>query len=298
MEVLDVLESIGVEVTSVGTKEAMAFCPVHEARVGFPNTKTPAFSINLSTGAWICYSCNAAGGIAMLVEEVTGEAQPDLARTVRHEANKRKATELARDPAQPPPEPEVVADEYTYGNFAKVPSKLLAFKHLDPAVAERYGLRWDRKGKLWIIPVRDHEGKLLGWQERNKGYFSNVPKGMEKSHCLFGWEQAIGSHFCYVVESPLDAVRLASVGAENPLSTYGAWISDEQIDLLRCFQFVVIALDDDMTGHNAGEVVARRLGKGKVRWFPYADGYKDPGDYESDELLALRVKQARCNVRR
>lgn len=294
IDVVQVLESIGVDIHNVGDREVSAFCPVHEKYLGRPNTNTPAFSMSLQTGAWICYSCGASGSLPSLVEEVTGDSATDLAKLIRRETNK-KAVEARLFKSEEAPVQEVVADEFTYKALPAVPAKLLALRRLDPEVAHDYGVRWNPDRKVWVLPVRQHDGQLLGWQERNRGYFCNVPKGMRthQSGALFGWDQVRDHTMATVVESPLDVVRLAGVGVPNPVSTFGANASPEQLERLRGFRRVVIAYDNDAPGRNGAVRIATFLGP-KARWFDYAgDPFKDPGDYEDDDLLVKRWVQAR-----
>ena len=57
-----ILASMGVERLRVhGGKhgpEISGQCPVHESRVGKPDTN-PSWSINVGSGLWVCYSCGA-----------------------------------------------------------------------------------------------------------------------------------------------------------------------------------------------------------------------------------------------
>ena len=68
-----------------------------------------------------------------------------------------------------------------------------------------YDVRWDSEQDLWITPVRDKPGRLLGWQEKNARHFNNPPKNLVKSGSLFGWDRSLLGGTVLLVESPLDA---------------------------------------------------------------------------------------------
>ena len=66
-----VLESLGVEVKRVGDKEITGKCPVHIRTVGKPDN-SPSWSMNATTGLWICFSCGARGSLSSLLYELSG----------------------------------------------------------------------------------------------------------------------------------------------------------------------------------------------------------------------------------
>ena len=80
---------------------------------------------------------------------------------------------------------------------------------------------------------------------------------------------------------------------DTPVSTMGARVSDEQIEMLAEYERVVLAFDDDVDGRavtvRVGDELLPRMGPGEVMvacQFPV--GVKDPGDL---------VRQSRKKVR-
>jgi DNA primase len=117
---------------------------------------------------------------------------------------------------------------------------------------------------------------------------------MAKSKTFFGLPQCYDKSYCTLVESPLDAVRLAGLGIPA-LSSLGAWVSKEQVTLLaRNFNRVYLALDNDKTGRESAAVIAPLLRRAGTVSFPWdysgmldeeGSPAKDPGDVVDDEML-------------
>lgn len=281
----EVLEQIGIKVAAVGEFEISAKCPFHA-------DNHPSFSINAKTGLWICYQCSRAGTLQMLVQEIGGpDTNPvEFLREVKHKTIRRRA-----DP-HPVVEKEENLNPYVvyarYENFGRVPSWALDERYISREACVLYGVKWARG---WILPIWSADirandiSRLMGWQFKQLDYVSNFPKQVKKSQTLFGLrELALGTKGVVVVESPLDAVRLASV--EIPaVSTYGAFVSSAQIQLLiTTFDRIVLALDNDTEGRAQTAKIYPRL----ARLVPTTkavlpSGAKDPGDLTDKQ--ALRV---------
>jgi DNA primase len=70
------------------------------------------------------------------------------------------------------------------------------------------------------------------------------------------------------VESPLDVVRLASVGITGGVATYGAIVSTAQFNLLRGAERLIFALDNDNAGQSASMTMLELCKEmGKEAWF-------------------------------
>ena len=92
-----------------------------------------------------------------------------------------------------------------------------------------------------------------------------------------------------VVESPLDVVRLASLGISGGVSTYGAMISKEQINLIREADEVLFALDNDEAGQLASKkMLDLSFTLGFEAWFFDYSGtdMKDVGGMSKNEVLS------------
>jgi 5S rRNA maturation endonuclease (ribonuclease M5) len=173
--------------------------------------------------------------------------------------------------------------------FTFVPEEAAKARGLLVETSTTYGLRWDARNSNWIIPIREPlTNKLLGWQEKGhtQRYFNNRPVRVPKSGSLFGYDQYQGGTMI-VVESPLDVVRLASVGVTGGVATYGASISTAQFNLIRGADRIIFAMDNDDAGR-ASSVELLKLCKdmGVESWFFNYDNTdrKDVGGMSRDEI--------------
>jgi hypothetical protein len=173
--------------------------------------------------------------------------------------------------------------------FTVPPEEALQARGLTLEAAQQYRLLWDRHQKNWIIPIRDsNTGKLLGWQEKgyDRRYFRNYPVGVQKSHSVFGYEQ-YGSGDMIVVESPLDVVRLSSLGITGGVAVYGALVSTNQFELIRGADRIIFAMDNDEAGKSSTFKLfnlCKQMEK-EAWFFNYGDSdVKDIGGMSLDEV--------------
>lgn len=284
-----VLTGLGVDVKRVGEKEISGCCPVH-LRVTGRVDRSPSWSMNAHTGAWICYSCGAKGSLYSLISELTGdyksiwevhsfliEAGLDRLKTIEH--------------AEPQPE----IDWITFNKFQDVPARLLESRDLDEGTARKFGIKWNPDNKSWVIPIVSADGELTGWQEKKKDWVRNYPVGIKKSDSLFGIERA-KSRTIVLLESPLDVVRLAGVTTEvSGLATFGAYVSKKQLNLAADLaDTFIIAMDNDDAGHESAKRIWESVPRCKngVRWLKYSHtSAKDLGDMTDSEIL-VAIKEA------
>jgi len=183
-----------------------------------------------------------------------------------------------------------VWDEQRLRVMDPVPTRMAAIRRLNPQALTAFGVLWDRSNRCWVLPIRTEHGTLKGVQLRQKGVELNQPTGVEKGSYLFGLSVVaeMGTTHVTLVESPLDAVRLFGLGIPA-VSSFGAWVSTKQVQLLtRHFQVVCLALDNDRVGKESTARVEKLLRDRKV--FTTTMDYrgldaKDPGDVESDQQL-------------
>lgn len=301
LDVTAILAELGITVTRVVGTELYALCPGHEARTGKPDTRA-SWSINEVSYVHHCFSCGYSGGLQTLYMDQTGEVPEDLVWQIT-KASVQNSAFGALDPEDLPevvPDPEdepIDVSEWALSQYMEVPDRLLDLRHLSRHAVNVYGVRWDKENRRWVIPIRWPNGDLLGYQFRQKGIELNLPKGIEKSECLFGfWEfVTLGATKIAIVESPLDAVRMWSAGIPC-VSSYGAYVSDTQLTLLgRNFKTVICAMDNDAPGKRANDFIRSRLSGYSITWemqWPLAvvEGgerkkVKDPGDIADNAML-------------
>lgn len=304
-----VLDDLGIEYVGSRGDELQGFCPGHLQRTGHED-KNPSWYINSETGANICFSCQFKGSLLFLIAFVKdlrsndGMFDFDAAKEWLNKGGElSEAFERAVKPKETFEE-LVYISEASLAAFTIPPAAALAARGLTENAAIKHELLWSSgfSGANWIIPIRDpYTNKLMGWQE--KGYstrfFKNAPTGIKKSNALFGFSQYTGGDMI-VVESPLDVVRLESIGITGGVATFGSILSDTQLDLIvKNAERIVFAMDSDEAGFNSSLKLLELTKKmGFEAWFfDYAEtDMKDVGGMSKAEVLA-GIETAKHSVR-
>lgn len=156
------------------------------------------------------------------------------------------------------------------------------------------------------------EGKLVGFQKRSipqgpywpatlPDKFGNLPKyknsiAFPKTQTIYNYDSVRQAKYSsvIVVESPMSVARAYSLGIENIVATFGAKISQTQIDLLKEFDELYIWMDndEDRAGQKAEELLVRSLYRQTRVWRVPADWKKDLGDAESREEVDAKLASA------
>lgn len=291
-EIERTLLRLGVSASARG-KELGALCPMHEFRVGKKDSN-PSWSINSITGAHHCFSCGYKGNLLTLISDLLEFGDLDKAKSwlrtdleLDFDFISRQLEEAKRSYIHLPK--LVPMSEARLAVFGDVPIWAANERGITLDASNKYGVRWQENDSSWILPIRtlDHN-KLLGWQEKGQlsRRFFNRPPGVPKSKTLFGLDCWDGDQML-VVESPLDAVKLSSVGIQGGVATYGAIVSADQIDIMRRAKTLVIALDNDEPGKKASSQLLSAFRKGGLEcwFFNYGDfQVKDIGDMTQDQI--------------
>jgi DNA primase len=91
-----------------------------------------------------------------------------------------------------------------------------------------------------------------------------------------------------VVESPLDVVRLSSIGIDGGVATYGAIVSAAQFNLIRGADRIIFAMDNDDAGKASSQSLLEMCKQMGVEcWFFNYSGIdlKDVGGMSRSEAL-------------
>jgi DNA primase len=278
-DVMAALDDLGIESEERGN-EAVAVCPNPDQ----PDRK-PSWSCNLDTGQHHCFACGFGGSFQFLVSKILGLSQGDSTSWVM----KRKLRDIAAGNIGPREVTErvspYVSEADTWRHTAP-PAEALASRSLTAEACRAYDVGWEAQHGLWITYVRDRNGRLLGWQEKNDRRFKNHPKHLVKSASLFGWS-LVGEGDCVLlVESPLDA-PYALPGCPDhvvPASSYGAHVSADQVGLLSGRPGrIILAMDDDAAGWKSVAALAYAFGSVPAFVFNYGSVTKAPGKYNVGE---------------
>jgi hypothetical protein len=280
-----VLAELGVRITNVSDKEIQAYCPVHHLVEGGGEQHAPKWYMNRETGAWICFTCGQRGGLPYLVEALGGDA--DTVESLKLSAALTTSGRWVIDSDGEEVEERVLIDPVLFDANPRPPIEMQDEKDVSPDIVARYNVRWDARKKCWLLPIYTFDNELAGWQEKSKGYFNNVPKRVKKAKSLFGWHTYQTGRLI-VVESPLDALRIASYG-HACVATYGSHVSASQFDRIKVADQVLLAFDNDDAGDHATEHMSELLSihpyLRRFKYPPLSRG-SDPGELTPSQLEA------------
>jgi len=294
-EMEDLLERLDIEVISSRGSEVQAKCPGHKDRTG-KEDNNPSWFINADTGAHICFSCHFKGGVQYLIGYINKyydvEGNIDFGRAKEWIGEQESLTALLDRATQEKLtiEPEIKIDPAMLAAFVDPPDYALRSRGLSSGASQSCGLKWDERNDSWIIPIKDSRTfELLGWQQKayRGRFFKNYPPGMKKSGSLFGYHGNLQGPVV-LVESPLDAVRLQSLGVYG-VASFGSFVSKEQLNLIKHSGKLIIALDNDDAGRSANKNIMSLMSElwFEAWFFDYSHtDQKDVGGMSRDEILS------------
>lgn len=264
-DVTSVLAELQIPVIREGDKEIRCKCPAHAERTGNQDS-VGDWSVNRDTGEHFCFSCSFGGSsvvslaayvlqinIAEAGRWVRERGLSDLEMVTYDDAgfekrrSKRRALRIA--------EQETIDDAHL-AIFDEVPDCMLHERLLDRDAVDLYEVAWSQEENAWVLPIRMPDESLLGYQLKTPTEVRNHPTGMLKSLTLFGIDKWRAERLGYLVESPLDAVRLFSAGYVGAVASFGAAVSTEQMGILvEYFDRLVVAMDNDKAGFIANNKI-------------------------------------------
>ena len=142
------------------------------------------------------------------------------------------------------------------------------------AAASKLQVGYDQVQRRITFP-HWHDGTLVGWQKRSltdprwpqslPEDDGRIPKyknssGFPKGRSLYGMDNARGRNSVIVVESPMSVLKAESLGLEDQVvATFGAKVTDSQIELMRNWRKVYVWMDDDHAGQSAMKRICHKL---------------------------------------
>lgn len=276
--------------------EYYARCPWHkeDERGRVQVDHEPSWSINHDTGEHNCFSCGFAGTPVYLAFKML-DLEWDQAVEWANKYKDSLAAILAMDPWEgnrPALTQRLPINNARLQSYPRPTPEALERRHVTAEACLAYDVHWDAKKEAWILPIRSPEDDhaLWGWQMKGEGtrLFRNYPFGVEKSETLFGVDVVKPTDTIVVVESPLDAVRLYSLGIPA-VSTYGAGISDIQFNLMMGYAGLIAAMDNPRVDDSGAKASLKFLEFSRripLRFFNYGDSdAKDVGDMDEEQIL-------------
>ena len=297
MNVEETLVMLGIDYEEANG-EYRAPCPMHKHRTGRED-HNPSWYISADKGLHICFSCGYKGSLVGLIADLKGLDYGQAKALVVEGRDEIEASSIRRRMEQATTwvarRRGAYLPESSLAEFDRPPSWALCERRLDAEACKEFGVMWSHDGS-WILPIRDpYTDALMGWQVKSqvtKGFVRNRPNGVKKSETLF-WVgvPTTSDQDIWVVESPLDAVRLYGVGV-SAMATFGARVSLTQMGLLSSYNRIVLAFDNDDAGRQAtDEFLYYTRSQGlDILEVIYPDGCKDPGDCTDAQLADLRPR--------
>lgn len=146
--------------------------------------------------------------------------------------------------------------------------KISNYRGISDEVLVKYGVGYLKELNRFIFPVTDSSGETIGASLRANGNdipkWLHRPKSIRTGMILYNLKECVdnGYNMVYVVEGIIDCLKLIDMGVKNVVCSFGARITDEQALLLvRNFETVILAFDNDTAGHNATTKAIEKLKK-------------------------------------
>ena len=282
-DVLELLNSQGVEVHNQSGSEVAIYCPFHD------NHNSPACYINTKTGLWQCFnpSCGKKGNFRQLYKHMTGKTYGrewildpvNLQRELDLSLAFREDQELSTDNI------EVDYDSDEVSILQSVVDRGYSLETL-----EYFEIGYSKVKDRIVIPVRDTQYKLVGligraiheWQEPR--YLYN--KGFKRADVLFNIQNAKRFDSVIVCEGSLDAMKVSQAGYRNVVATLGAKVSANQVKMIRkYFDSVIIFSDNDDAGAEMRSAIIDECRGKELATVSIPDGLKDPGDMTQEQIV-------------
>lgn len=262
--------------------------------------QNPSAAVNLEKKTFVCYSLGFGCDLFHLVMKLEGKESLAESMTVVGEfltgatlSGKKFGAEMEKVFSS--------TNSYSINLPSYDPSVLKGFDHLHPYWGQRgisqeaqdmLKLGYDPYAKRIVFP-HYVQNTLVGWQKRvvpgetvpDYPKYKNSP-GFPKSESLYNYDIALHYPRVLVVESPMSVARSVSMGVHNVVATFGAKVSQHQINLLqRNFDRIYIWFDRD----GAGLQGERKLVEGLVNHTQVLvvtpDRGRDLGDADQVEMV-------------
>jgi DNA primase len=233
-------------------------CPFHD-------DDTPSLSVNLETGAWLCFGCGAKGNIGQLYYKL-GEQEPEDRKIERLYRLAQEDTSVQlKEPINMVP----LANEYI--RQAETVSGRRAFESfcrsrpIDPDVLRRFGVGYRPEKKALTFPYYENDGRVAGIRYRHVDTGAKWYEGGSR-RVLYGIPEVVGRGEVIICEGESDT--LATAGRADPsmgvCGSPGAGVSSAVwslwgLDLLFASR-IYFAFDNDEAGDKGADAGMQVLG--------------------------------------
>jgi 5S rRNA maturation endonuclease (ribonuclease M5) len=299
-----------------GTNELRHSCIVDRVDPHHTNgDANPSASLNLDKKKWVCYSYPEGGGdIFWLIMKMEGkehfyEIIPMLSEFLNDSISEPVAFLKELESAwtrgdwtiHMPRFHERVLEQWAWFH------PYLKERGVTHEAASKLQVGYDEVQRRITFP-HWHDGVLVGWQKRllnDPRWPQSLPEddgrtpkyknssGFPKGHSLYGMDNARGRSDVIVVESPMSVLKAESLGLKNTVvATFGAKVTDAQIELMRNWRKVYIWMDDDPAGQGAMRRICNKLERHTQVFVVTPDQGKDLADCQTREEVDEKINDA------
>lgn len=178
---------------------------------------------------------------------------------------------------------------------------LVEKRGLNKKSIKKFFLGYNDKNQHIIIP-HFFDGNLVGWQERKIRKLDKGPRykntfDFPKNETLYNYDRVKDLCRVIVVEGPLSVVYLDQFGYCNAVATFGAKVTEGQVELLKRFQDITLFMDEDKPGKKATEYLIEEL-KHFADVYTVQNSGGDAMDKSSGELAELFKNRIHYCIRR
>ena len=244
------------EVMSRSGDEWVVRCPRPENHKH--GDRNPSCGINVRTGAWLCFSCGARGGVSTLEKLYHSKAQSgvddELLHGLRQElAEARPSTRVEQANIYPE----------SWLNQFDTPTGYWRKRGFDDEFAAEHRLGYDLANNAVTIPIRTLDERVVGVIRRHLDPDAKprykYPKGFRVSRYVWGAWRGNGDVLA-ITEGTIDSMALWQIGVDS-VALLGSHISEHQARIVRGLgaTTIVSALDNDRAGQRGTHELHEQL---------------------------------------
>ena len=276
MNIREFLEEAGLNITRAYGDEIVAYCPWHD-------DSTASLCINPKSG-WHCFAgCGKGRHIKSLLDKI----QPNLYQVF---VDKFPEVYTRRSSSMDPQEEDITP-------LFEVDRLPLALNHeyliqrgITDNTVNSFNLKYHEHFNSIVIPIYQHN-ELLGTVQRkitgNPKYVNS--RGMDRDEILFPLDKVQPQDGKVIlVEGLFDAIKAHQEGMVQTLSTFGGFVSPQQVQMLGSLaSTIIICPDKDRSGIKMADRTTKMLRQMGLRIeYTFAPGSaKDFGDTKDFTVL-------------
>ena len=250
-----------------------------------PNDNTPSLSINIDTGLYKCFCCNAKGNFYTLVKHLKGSDY-----YYEHYSDKQKLS-FKKDTFDFEFKIPEKVNEQVLENYKKIHSWALD-RINDKDILKHFEIGYDEFRDAITFPIRDNNGvfynveyRYLNKSSENKA--SYLYEFNKKGKILYNLFRAKEFDSCILVEGIFDLLKVYKSGFKNVVCFLGTELTEERKELLNnYFNTLYLFFDNDVAGKRISkEIIAEFIESKELYYLDLSTvNKKDPGECTEQEI--------------